>query len=696
MKNAPPVEHRIVVLQGGLDLVTPSLSLPAGYVTDSQNFECSTDGGYAKVKGYERYDGRPSPSAAVVTTVEVMAFINIPSVNQTLTGATSGATGVIIAIGASFVALTKVVGTFTTTEVVQVGATVIGTATATVSVLSSQSTAIYLDAAASQYRSDITAVGGAASSGPARGFSILNDERYAFRDNVGGTATELWKATSGGWSKITFPFEITFDTSVGTGIGNAIAPAEGATMTGGTSGSTAVLRRVMLSRGAWKTSPTATADGGRFIITAPSGAYTVGETVTFTGGATAIVRTVGTQITLATGGKFEMVVGNFFGQLGSLRIYGCDGVNRAFEFDGTYFCPITTGASPDAPKHIVVHKNFLFISIASSVFYSEVGLPYRWATGGEIATGDTVTGLLVQPGSQATGALAVFARSNTFILYGVSPSSAISPFNFVSYNSGAGAIDYSQQNGNEVYYLDDQGIVQLKTTLAYGSFEMSPFSHRIRPFIVRERTKVSSSAIYREKNQYRLFFNDGYGLYLTSLNGKSIGIMPVFFPHIVNVAYEGSLSNGDEAAYFCSTNGFVYQMEKGTSFDGANVDAYITMAWDAANSPRMLKTYKRASIEVRSDTYAEIQFNYQLGYGSSEIEPSVTTSKGIAFQGAVIWDAFQWDNFQWDGSSLLPTEIDMTGSGENVQVTMGSSGTYIDSYSINSVIYHFAKRRFLR
>lgn len=50
--------------QGGLDLVSPALRLPAGAVIASQNYEPTTEGGYARCKGYERFDGRPSPSAA--------------------------------------------------------------------------------------------------------------------------------------------------------------------------------------------------------------------------------------------------------------------------------------------------------------------------------------------------------------------------------------------------------------------------------------------------------------------------------------------------------------------------------------------------------------------------------------------------------------------------------------------------------
>ncbi len=58
-------------LEGGLDLSTPYIKRTAGSVLESQNFECDTDGGYRVMKGYERYDGRPSPSQASCYVVTV-------------------------------------------------------------------------------------------------------------------------------------------------------------------------------------------------------------------------------------------------------------------------------------------------------------------------------------------------------------------------------------------------------------------------------------------------------------------------------------------------------------------------------------------------------------------------------------------------------------------------------------------------
>ena len=684
MLTMSPVRYRAFTLQGGYDLSTPSLTLKPGAFRTGQNFTISSTGGYSRIGGYERYDGQAKPSNAEYVAVQVVSFTNIPSVGQTLTQATSGATGYIILVGANFLVLTKVTGTFDETHAVAVGATPIGTATTLTVVPSVLENAQYLNLAADVYRADILIVPG---SGAVLGvvgavFSSV-DNLYAFRANVGGTAVDMYKSSGSGWVQVTFYNEVLFTA------GSVITPADGAVLTQG--GVTATVRRVVTRSGAW----TGTA-AGAFVITNPVGGNFAAGAATLTGGATATLSGIQTAITLAVGGKFEFAAGNFSGQLGTLRIYGCDGVNRAFEFDGTTLVPITTGASPDAPKHIAVHKNFLFLSIQSSIFYSGVGTPFRWLPvdgGGEIATGDTVSNLVVLPGNQTTATLAVVGRGSTSMLYGTSAAT----WNFVTFSNGVGGLDYTAQNMAETYVFDDRGIVSLQTTLNFGNFASASLTQNIKAFIEDKRTKIAYSTVLREKNQYRVFFNDGYGLYLTVVNGKYLGAAPVFFENPVYCAWEGELTTGAEASYFgAATGGYVYQLDVGSSFDGEPIEAFFTLAYDFANSPRINKQWRHASIEMQGDFYAAISFGYNLGYNSTEVDQPGVVSYASSFQAAPAWDVFTWDAFIWDGVTLSPTEVDVVGTAENIQATISSTTDYIYPFTVNSVIYHYTPRRGLR
>ena len=99
---------------------------------------------------------------------------------------------------------------------------------------------------------------------------------------------------------------------------------------------------------------------------------------------------------------------------------------------------------------------------------------------------------------------------------------------------------------------------------------------------------------------------------------------------------------------------------------------------------------------MQGTSYAEIQFGYQLGYGTPNIGTPSTVDYASGFTGAPPWDSFTWDNFVWDGQTLAPTDVDMTGTGENVQVTISSSGNSFAAFTINSLIYHWSPRRGIR
>jgi hypothetical protein len=107
-----------------------------------------------------------------------------------------------------------------------------------------------------------------------------------------------------------------------------------------------------------------------------------------------------------------------------------------------------------------------------------------------------------------------------------------------------------------------------------------------------------ASSLNRPKSQYRAWFSDGYGLWLTSVNQAYLGATIVSFPNPVSCTDETDLSTGGMTSYFGSSDGhgYVYQMDVGNSFDGANIDAFITMAWNPLKSPRILKRFRAASI----------------------------------------------------------------------------------------------------
>ena len=672
----PPVKYERIALVGGMDQITPTLSLPPGVVRDALNFECLETGGYGRIGGYERYSGKPSPSDAVYALLWVASFTNVPAVSSTITNGT--ATGVIIAVGTNYVAITKQSGSFAIGDALTVGGTPIGTSIAPTTTLSSAVNAQLVNLAANAYRSDIAKPTG---SGALRGVFVYADVVYCLRDNAGATAMDLWRATGSGWSQVTLFNEVSFT------VGSVATPADGATLTQG--GVTATVKRVVTQSGAW----TGTA-AGRFIITNPSGGNFAAGAATLSGGATVTLSGAQTAITLTNGGRCEFTQANFFGQASGTRMYCADGVNRMWEFDGTTLVPIVTGLTTDKPLHIAAFKNHLWFSYQSSAFCSGIANPYNYTSIGgaaELPCGDTVTGFVVQPGSQTNGAMTIFCRNTTFMVYG----SSAADWNLVVYNPNSGSLDYTQQNLANTFYMDDRGVFSLAATLNFGNFQQASLTNPIRPFIAEHRTAVAASMLARDKSEYRLFFSDNYGIYITVVNGKLMGSMPVYFPTSVACTYESTLSTGETVKFFGGADGYVYQMDVGTSFDGLAIDAYLTFNWDSVGNSRMLKRYRKASVELSGPSYASINFGYSLAYGSLEVVQPTPLNYSAPFV-STYWDSFTWDAFVWDGRTTLPTECEMSGTGENVQITLSSSSTDYAPFSVNSIIFHYSIRRGLR
>ena len=671
---ASSTKYDYVVLAGGLDLLTPTLQLRPGYVRDALNWEVSINGGYSRIEGYERVDGRASPSAQVYTTLTCNITAAI-SAGQTITGATSAATGQVISVTGDIIAYVLGTGTFVAGENLTVAAVV----KASITSLGGVGPAADFDATnlaltANVYRALIGAVPG---SGSILGVAQLAGTLYAWRNNAGGTAMAIYKTSGSGWTLVPLLYEVSF-TAGGT------AYAVGSTLTQG--GVNATVKAVSLQSGAWGGTAV-----GRLIIDAPSGGnFAAGASV---GGGTATLSGVETAITLLPNGRVQTDLGNFGG---GQKLYGCDGVNRGFEFDGVTLCPLATGNTIDIPQHVLVHKDHLFYAFGTNFQHSGITTPYAWTSvAGSAAyrVSDTITAFLRQPGDQSSGAMSISTASSTLMLYGSSAAN----FAVVPFEESAGAKKYSAQRiGGQSVVYSDIGAISLTASQAFGNFDPASLTMKIRPFTQVRRDLCTGSIVNREKSQYRVFFSDGYGLYMTLVNRKMLGSMPVNFPNPVTCTCAGTALGGKETSFFGSTNGFVYQLDAGTSHDGAPITSYWTLTYANEGNSRILKKYVGVSFEMQGTSYVSFDMTYELGYGDSDRVQGSMARNVAKTLAPVYWDTFVWDTFVWDGKNIAPANVEMRGVGENVSIRIDSSSDKYAAFTVNSLTLHYRLRKALK
>lgn len=397
-----------------------------------------------------------------------------------------------------------------------------------------------------------------------------------------------------------------------------------------------------------------------------------------------------TTPTLLPGGRYEFVNYNFYGASALQEMYGCDGVNKAFKFDGTTFTQLTTGMVTDTPKHIVAHKYHLFLSFAGgSVQHSAVGDPTSWTPvlgAGEIAVGDDVTGI-----TTVNNLLVIFTRNQTYLLYG--SSSADWQLNL--HASDSGAKEWTVQTIGVPTYLDDRGITTLSAVQEYGDFKSATISTKFQKLLNTLAVNDAVSLRVRDKDQYRLFFSNGENLNLTFNRGKFIGGTRFDYGKIVRCCCSSESSSGNEVLYFGSDDGYVYKIDSGTSFDGSSVDAWVRTSYNHFKSPQNYKRFYKVVVELDAKTSFDLFLLPDYSYGSQDLPSSDQRSIEV-IGGGGFWDTDYWSQFYWDAQVISEAYGYIDGIGSNLSLYIRSNDTYEDIHTLQGMIVHFTPQGVVR
>lgn len=681
-------------LRGGLDLISPAIEVNAGRAIGGVNYE-PLERGYGRILGYERIDGRTKASDAVYGVLPYTDGSAVITAGQTVTGGTSGATGkaLIDAIvdsgttgggdAAGRLILTEISGTFVDEEDLEVSASPVAVAAGECAIGGAAEQDDHLEwqlEASDQARALIEAVPG---SGAIRGVFDFDGVRWAVRDNEGGTAGILYKSSAAGWVQEPSAFgnELFFDAGTA-------AFEEGETVTGGTSGATASVRRVIVTDGAWGDSDAE----GRLILGAITGTFQDDETITSAGGSATVAGTA-SAITLPAGGRYDFRAYNFTGLANQRAMYFVNGVGRAFEYRDGVLTPLRTGLSDalDKPTHLETHRNHLFLAFAGgSLQHSGIGDPYSWSVvqgAGEIALGESVTGLL----SVVDGVLVIAGATRLAVLYG--SSSANWDLRTLSDDSGAAA--YSLQRIGDPIYLDDRGVRTLPAAEAFGNFVRGTATRSIEPLmrsLLRGGRTPAATVRIRAKDQYRIIWDNGTGLAIY-FGRDEAECMPLDFGDL-RVSCACSTKDGEnrEIVIVGGTDGFVYEMESGDSFDGEAIVAFLRLPFNHLGSPTQLKRWHKTTLEVDAPPVADLRLVTEIDYGSpyqpGGIEHQFTVNGGGAFWSESAWSSFWWST-QVEGLAIA--WIDRLSTNLSLCIFSGENGVEAP-HTIHGLTLHFTYR----
>jgi len=320
-----------------------------------------------------------------------------------------------------------------------------------------------------------------------------------------------------------------------------------------------------------------------------------------------------------------------------------------------------------------------------------------WAGGGaaEIGCGDDIVGLKKEVG----GALAIICRNRTFALHG--KNTAELPWDLKNVAEESGGIEWTVQRLRSTKYLDDGGFTEFSAVQEFGDFQDSIYSQVIEPLVTQKKNLVVSSIIVKRKSQYRLFFSDGTAIIATFKNKKLSGFGTMNYVNGAGTSVpvlctvNGEDSNGSEVLYFGSSDGYVYQMDRGTSFDGGEVSATFVLSYNHLGSPSYDKQFKKVVIEADGSVGTEIKYNVLLDYSSGRSPTGITLSKILA-SGGSFWNNAIWNVFNWASEDVTRIEGSIDGVGRNIALQITSTSTYTEPHTLYGITYHYILRKLVR
>lgn len=522
-------------------------------------------------------------------------------------------------------------------------------------------------------------------SGPVRGVWMHEGTVYAFRDNTGGTQCDMWESTAGGWVQVTLNDVVHFDAGDGT------EPSEGDTLDGVSSTATAAIKRIVKTSGTWGVDA-----AGYFVLgTVTNGPYTNDEVLNVSAARVADADGASAVPTLVAGGRYEFRSENFYGHESKHRMYGVDGKNYGFEYDKDegVFTQIETGMTTDTPIHLAVHNGHLFYGFpGGSVQLSGDGAPLSWTviTGAtEIGIGDEISGFNEEVGNS----LFIFSRNSTFVLQGNTRAN----FDLDDFNINAGAAEGSLQRIGLGCYFDDRGFTTILQTQRSGSvnFQENTVSELIQPLVkelVDDGVQVRCSHLLRNQNIYRCYFEDGRVISIGFRGHKVSGHMPLEYDFIANVACSEEDTDGSERIFVGDDDGFVYELEKGTSFAGNDINYYMRTVLYHSKSPGRFKKYSQARIDATLSGALTLygQFEYDFHDDSFNLGEALDFSTDEA---GGYWDEFTWDEFVWDKpTSGIPQEK-LEGEGVNIAAYLYGQSKIDKSHTLRGVTLQWMPRR---
>lgn len=619
-----------------------------------KNFEPSTDGGYKRIEGYDKYSS---------------SFV--PAYGEPVVQG-SGQTGTTLILANIFTAPVEG-STFTIAGVT--GTYTVATAGVSFSGTNKQAT-LTLTASLASSPADKAVVTFTSHTGTIKGVVAWNDTVLSYRNS------DIYSTTGTTHTKVSKP-------AYGTVLVN------GGSQTGATLNVDGLTGTPQI--------------GDTFSIAGVEKVYTVLAVPTVTSGAAALSINPSLASSPADNAAITMLSCDRSGGsklrfakyrvAGVDNVAGVDGVNAPFIWNGTTFTEMTSApADVVGASFIAYHKNQMFFAKGETLTFTSpyTDTDFNVANGsGVIAIGGNITGII--PFREA---LIIFTDKTIQQLVGNTLQDFV--LQPVTKNVGCVAPDTIQEIGGDVIFLGPEGLRLFSATDRVGDFNLGvvskPIQNEMTSLIVSSTS--FASCVIKQKSQYRIF---GYNTTGTSTaNSKGVLGTQMVGDNTSTMSWaetlgikafvaDGDYENQTETIVFAHDDGYIYQMESGNSFDGSNIIASFATPFVSINDPRIRKTFYKLFLYTDPEGGVTTSVNLKLDFDTQgSIQPdTIELSNETSIVGFYGSSGARYGTTTYGSKLVKQFETQVVGSAFSVSLQFVSDGQN-PPFSLDAATLEFA------
>lgn len=305
----------------------------------------------------------------------------------------------------------------------------------------------------------------------------------------------------------------------------------------------------------------------------------------------------------------------------------------------------------------------------------------------EWGNGDDITGFA----ESNTELLHTFTENTTQALKGTS----LAEFFKYTVSNTSGALNDSIAQMDDTFSISPRGINSLKRTDALGGFNAATVSDDIQPLMrTLSIDDFTASTVIRSLNQIRFYYGDRI-IFMSRVTynangneGVRYGLTEGLYPINVTCAHTGNDTTGVERVLVGATDGFVYQTDVGTSFDGSNIISELTLQDNHVGTPQSRKRFRSLDLEVKAGSSVDLEMFYTLDEGRRTFAARTVNIDG----GGDSYDTALYDLAVWDGFPLSRKKINVVGTARSIGFTFRHNGADSEAFTLTGYSLRFTNR----